>query len=99
MRTINTSAVSEKGALKPAVRTAVNEKVLPEVAEVLADLGFEYFADKKAFALPMRDSSGNTIYFTLTSTVGLKSPAEKAEKKHSAPKAKAETPVVEILED
>ena len=98
MRKINTVAVSDKGALKPAVRTAVNAKVLPEVAEVLADLGFEYFADKKAFALPLKDEAGNTVYFTLTSTVGLVSPADKAVKKNSTPKAKAESPVVEISE-
>ena len=96
MKRINTVAVSDKGALKPAVRTAVNDNVLPQVAEVLAELGFEYFADKKAFALPLRDASDNVIYFTLTSTVGLKSPVEKAAKKPSAPKAKAETPAVEI---
>lgn len=98
MRTINTVALSDKGALKPAVRTAINSQFLPQVAEVLGELGFEYFADKKAYALPMQDTSGNIVYLTLTATVGLKSPTEKAEKKHSAPKAKAETPVVEISE-
>lgn len=96
MKRVNITAVSDKGALKPVVRTELNKHILPQVAEVLADLGFEYFADKKAFALPVRDASDNVIYFTLTSTVGLKSPADKAAKKPSAPKAKAETPAVEI---
>ena len=96
MKRVNITAVSDKGALKPVVRTELNKHILPQVAEVLADLGFEYFADKKAFALPVRDASDNEIYFTLTSTVGLKSPAEKAAKKSSAPKAKVETPAVEI---
>ena len=78
---INTVAVSEKGALKPAVRKAVLDTQTPALNEVLGDMGFVAYPEQKAYALPITDASGNTIYLTLSVTVGLKAPNEKAERK------------------
>ena len=81
---INTVAVSEKGALKPAVRKAVLDTQTPALNEVLGDMGFVAYPEQKAYAVPIADASGNTIYLTLSVTVGLKAPNEKAERKAAA---------------
>lgn len=95
---INTVAVSEKGALKPAVRKAVLDTQTPALNEVLGDMGFVAYPDQKAYALPIADASGNTIYLTLSVTVGLKAPNEKAERKAKAPKPKAEAEAIEFVD-
>lgn len=95
---INTVAVSEKGALKPAVRKAILDTQSPVLNEVLGDMGFVAYPDQKAYALPISDASGNIIYLTLSVTVGLKAPSDKAERKARTPKPKAEVEAIEFVD-
>ena len=95
MKKINTVAVSEKGALKPAVRNAINGDYLPQIADALEVLGFTYNADKKSYDLAFVDTDGNNVYMTLKASVGLKASADKAERKPSTRKT-TETEVITI---
>ena len=81
MKKINGIAISEKGALKNAVRVGIVEKVVGSVD--LTSLGFEYDSDKKAYYQTYEDKAGNKVYAVLTLTVGTKAPSEKAVRKSS----------------
>ena len=96
MRKLNCVAVTEKGAVTNNARKALGSFATEQVNE-LTELGWVYYADKKAWALPVRDTNGNIIYATLTLTIGTKAPSEKAEKK-SKPKTNTATEPVEITD-
>lgn len=96
MKKINTVALSEKGALKPAVRTAINGDYLPQIADALEPLGFTFNAEKKAYDSEFVDTNGNSVYLVLTATVGLKASADKAVKKPSTRKTTVEKEVITI---
>lgn len=89
MKKINGIALTEKGVLKNAVRTAIKDKDTAVLEGVLAELGFEYVADKNAFVLTRVDEKGSNVYTVLTMTVSTKHPNELAERK-SKPKASTE---------
>lgn len=93
MKKINGIAISEKGALKNAVRSGIVDKVVNEVD--LSNLGFEYDSNKKAYYQTYEDRQGNKVYATLTLTIGLKAPSEKAERK-SGHKKPVEQEVITI---
>lgn len=86
MKKINGIALTEKGVLKNAVRTAIKEKDTAVLVDALADLGFEYVEDKNAFALTRVDENGSNVYTVLTMTISTKHPSDLAERK-SKPKA------------
>lgn len=79
---INGVILTEKGALKNAVRTGIAEKVVPSVENALSDLGFEK-DEKNSFTLEYVDLKGNHAYATLTLTIGVVAPSDRAEKKPS----------------
>lgn len=89
MKKINGIALTEKGVLKNAVRTAIKEKDTAVLVDALTDLGFEYVEDKNAFALTRVDENGSNVYTVLTMTISTKHPSDLAERK-SKPKASTE---------
>lgn len=95
MRTIKTIATTDKGALKTQVRKEIASTIYPSVAEVLADLGFEYVQDKNAYVMTLRDNADTNVYVTLDASISLKHPTDRAVKK-TAPKAKAEAEAIVI---
>lgn len=88
---INGVVLTDKGALKNAVRVGIVEKVVPQVESALIGNGWELDQEHKAFVLEYVDSNGNKVYATLTLTVGLVAPSDRAEKKPSKKKSKTET--------
>lgn len=79
---INGVVLTERGALKNAVRVEIAEKVVPNVEMALSDLGFEK-DQKNSFTCEYEDLKGNKVYATLTLTIGIIAPADRAEKKPS----------------
>lgn len=79
---INGVVLTEKGALKNAVRVGIAEKVVPNVEMALSDLGFEK-DQKNSFTCEYEDLKGNKVYATLTLTIGIVAPNDRAEKKPS----------------
>jgi len=88
-------AVTEKGVVGGEARKVITENALGKVLAPLDNAGFVYHKDQKAFALEYVDSNGNSCYATLTLSVGVKAPNEKA-KKSGGKKTKTETPNVVI---
>lgn len=84
LRMKNTSALNEKGNLKPAVRTSVAAHVAKH-PELFARA--EKVEGKNAYTLPVEDANGNIFYINFDVTVSTKPASERAEKK-SKPKAK-----------
>ena len=84
LRMKNTSALNEKGNLKPAVRTSVAAHVAKH-PELFARA--EKVEGKNAYTLPVEDADGNIFYINFDVTVSTKPANERAEKK-SKPKVK-----------
>lgn len=80
MKKISGIATTEKGALKNAVREGIVAKVNNLIATDLSNKGFEAFPDNKAMALVYEDKMGTKVYATLTLTVSLLAPNEKAKR-------------------
>lgn len=95
MTNIRTIATTDKGALKTQVRKEIVASVYPQIAEVLADLGFEFVSDKNAYVMTLRDNADTNVYVTLDASISLKHPTDRAVKK-TAPKAKAEAEAIVI---
>lgn len=87
MKKIFGVALTDKGVLKPAVRTAIKGKDVEELSNILADYGYEYCADKGAFVLTRADNNDNEIYTVLTMTVSTTHPSNLAERKGKPKKA------------
>lgn len=94
MKRINGNALTEKSVLKAQVRNVIKEKDTAELEPVLADLGYDYVADKNAYVQTRVDENGVEVYTVLTMTVSTKHPSNLAERK-AKPKAKA-TEEVEV---
>lgn len=86
----NTSALNEKGNLKPAVRTSVAAHVAKH-PELFAKA--EKVEGKNAYTLPVEDAEGNVFYINFDVTVSTKPASERAEKKS---KAKAPAPIDDV---
>lgn len=88
-KSINGIVLTEKGALKNAVREAIVAKAVPSIETALADLDFS--KDKKnSFTCTYVDAQGNEVYATLTLTVGTTAPDERKERKTTKKKAEPE---------
>lgn len=98
MRKINGVALTDKKVLKQSVRELIQKKDLNAVANSLLQLGFEEVEGKNCLVLMREDNNGDTVYTTLTMTVGTTHPLDKAQKK-SKPKAKATEKQEILLED
>ena len=85
MKKICGVALTEKGVLKPSVRTAIKNKDVAELQGVLVD--FEYVAEKGAFVMTRVDNDGNEIYTVLNMTVSTTHPLNLAERKGKPKKA------------
>lgn len=85
LRMKNTSALNEKGNLKPAVRKSVAAHVAKH-PELFAKA--EKVEGKNVYTLPVEDAEGNVFYVNFDVTVSTKPASERAEKK-----AKAKAPV------
>lgn len=94
MKQIKGIALTEKNVLKAQVRNSIKEIDNAHLNPVLADLGYEYVADKNAYVQTRVDQNGTEVYTVLTMTVSTKHPSELAERKPRA-KAKA-TEEVEV---
>ena len=92
------SAVTEKGVVCGEARKVITQSVLNKVLTPLDNAGFVYHKDQKAFALEYVDSNGKSCYATLTLSVGVKAPNEKA-KKSSGKKTKATTETPQVVID
>lgn len=93
MRKMNVSGITQKGAVVDNVRKAIVGTALNDLG-VLTEAGWVYYEKERAFALPIQDKDNNTLYATITLTVGTKAPNEKAVKK-STPKPKTDSePIV-----
>ena len=95
MKQIKGIALTEKGVLKNAVRSAIKERDNAELESVLNDLGYEYVENKNAYVQTRVDQNGNEVYTVLTMTISTKHPSDLAERK-SKPKAKATDNEVEV---
>ena len=87
MKKILGVALTEKGVLKPSVRTAIKNKDVAELQGIIDTMGFEYCADKNAFVLTRSDANGNEIYTVLSMTVSTTHPSNLAERKGKPKKA------------
>lgn len=81
MLTIKATALTEKGAIKPAVRTTVAAHVAahPELFAEATKLD-----GKNIYVLECKDADGNSLYVNFDVTVSAKSAADRAGKKPSA---------------
>ena len=93
MRMKNTVALTEKGQVKPAVRTQLADYVAKHADTIFAKA--EKVDGKNAYFIPVEDADGNVIYINFDVTVSTKAPFDRAEKKR-APKAKTTPTNVEV---
>lgn len=87
------NCVTDKGAIVGQARKLIQTNTLKKVRGTLEEMGFEYFEEQRAFALPYKDTYGNTLYATLALTVGLKSPSDKAVKKSGSKSTKTDSKI------
>lgn len=89
---VSVNALTEKGQIKPAVRTKV---------AAFVDSNRELFAEatkiegKNSYVLPVLDAEGNTFYVNFDVTISNKSAADRVERK-STPKRAAEPETIDI---
>lgn len=89
---IKNVALTEKGNLKPVVRTEMAKYVAGN-PDIFATA--EKVEGKNTYFIPVTDVEGNVFYINFDVTVTTKHPADRAERK-ATPKAKVEAEAIEI---
>lgn len=88
-RKLNGIALTEKGALKNAVRQGATEYVAKKISTLDCVESVENKPNK--FVVEFEDTQGNVFYSEISITTSLKHPNDKAEKKSSHRKTEPET--------
>lgn len=89
---IKNVALTDKGNLKPVVRTEMAKYVAGN-PDIFANA--EKVEGKNTYFIPVTDAEDNVFYINFDVTISTKSPYDRAERK-STPKAKVEAEVIEI---
>lgn len=92
---IKNVALTEKGNLKPVVRTEMAKYVAGN-PDIFATA--EKVEGKNTYFIPVTDADGNVFYINFDVTVTTKHPADRAERK-ATPKAKVEAETIEIEQE